>query len=93
MPSYNRCKCLLYLYDTPLMNVLARPEVECLLMAYTVDLISVLKPLFDFTLKPDVAGTTNWEVLKEAFEDYERSNKAKKFMPPVDRCTIGTTRS
>lgn len=47
-------------------------------MAYTVDLISVLKSLFDFTLKPDLAGTTNWEVLKEAFEDYERSNKRKE---------------
>ena len=46
-------------------------------MAYTVDLISVLKSVFDFTLKPDLAGTTNWEVLKEAFEDYERSNKRK----------------
>lgn len=47
-------------------------------MAYTVDLISVLNSLFDFTLKPDLAGTTNWEVLKEAFEDYERSNKRKE---------------
>lgn len=44
-------------------------------MAYTVDLISVLRLLFDFTLKPDLVGTTNWEVLKEAFEDYERSMK------------------
>lgn len=47
-------------------------------MAYTIDLISVLKSLFDFTLKPDLAGTTNWEVLKEAFEDYERSSKRKE---------------
>jgi hypothetical protein len=54
------------------------PEVECLLIAYTIDLISVLKSLFDFTLKPDLAGTTNWEVLKEAFEDYERSNRRKE---------------
>ncbi|KAF8432216.1 hypothetical protein L210DRAFT_3487120 [Boletus edulis BED1] len=53
------------------------PEVEALLMAYTIDLISVLKALFDFTLKPDLAGTANWEVLKEAFEDYERSNRRK----------------
>ena len=28
--------------------------------------------------RPDLAGTTNWEVLKEAFEDYERSNKRKE---------------
>ena len=47
-------------------------------MTYTIDLISVLKSLFDFTLKPDLVGTTNWEVLKEAFEDYERSNKRRE---------------
>ncbi|KAI9464867.1 hypothetical protein HD554DRAFT_2174933 [Boletus coccyginus] len=54
------------------------PEVERLFMAYTIDLIAVLKSLFDFTLKPDLIGTTNWEVLKEAFEDYERSQKRKE---------------
>ena len=47
-------------------------------MTYTIDLISVLKSLFDFTLKPDLVGTTNWEVLKEALEDYERLNKRRK---------------
>ena len=47
-------------------------------MAYTIDLISVLKSLFDFTLEPDLAGTTNWEVLKETFEDYECSNRRKE---------------
>lgn len=47
-------------------------------MGYTIDLVSVLKSLFDFTLKRDLAGTTNWEVLKVAFEDYERSNKRKE---------------
>jgi hypothetical protein len=39
-------------------------------MAYSVDLILVLKSLFDFTMKPDLAGSANWEVLKEAFEAY-----------------------
>ncbi|KAF8432208.1 hypothetical protein L210DRAFT_3558661, partial [Boletus edulis BED1] len=53
------------------------PEVEALLMAYIIDLISVLKALFDLMLKPDLAGTINWEVLKGAFEDYERSNRRK----------------
>ena len=47
-------------------------------MAYTIDLISVLGSLFDFTLKPDLAGKTDWVVLKEAFEAYERSNNLKK---------------
>ena len=51
-----------------------RPSVERLIMAYSVDLILVLKSLFDFTLKPDLAGSANWEVLKEAFEAYQRSH-------------------
>ena len=46
-------------------------------MAYTVNLVSVLTSLFDFSLKPRLAGTTNWEVLMEAFEAYERSDKRK----------------
>jgi hypothetical protein len=46
-----------------------------MMTAYIVDLILVLMSLFDFTLKPDLAGSTNWEVLKEAFEAYERSDK------------------
>ena len=59
-------------------NELVRPSVERLIMAYSVDLILVLKSLFDFTLKPDLAGSANWEVLKEAFEAYERSHDAQK---------------
>ena len=51
-------------------------------MAYTIDLISVLKSLFDNTLKPDLVGTTNWEVLEEAFGNYERSNKRRKMYAP-----------
>ena len=47
-------------------------------MAYSVDLILVLRSLFDFTLKPDLAGSANWEVLKEAFEAYERSHDVKQ---------------
>ena len=46
-----------------------------MLMAYTVDLISVLKSLFCITLQP--AGKTDWEVLKEAFKDYEHLDKRK----------------
>ena len=47
-------------------------------MAYTIDLIFVLKSLFDFTLKPDLAGSVNWEVLKEASEAYERSHEIQQ---------------
>jgi len=61
--------------DAVLNNI---PSVERLIMAYSVDLILVLKSLFDFTLKPDLAGSANWEVLKEAFEAYERSHNAQQ---------------
>jgi len=42
-------------------------------MAYAVDLISVLKSLFDFTLmKPGFADKANWWILKDAFEAYAK---------------------
>jgi hypothetical protein len=44
------------------------------MMAYTIDLIWVLKSLFDFTLSPKWAGTVEWGVLKNAFENYERDS-------------------
>jgi len=47
--------------------------VQRLLFAYTVDLIRVLRELFDITLRPDAELTTTWPDLKEAFETYERS--------------------
>jgi len=56
----------------------SRSSVQSLLVAYTVDLISVLKSLFDFTLNPRLSGTMTWEVLKEAFEAYERSNSRQR---------------
>jgi hypothetical protein len=46
-------------------------------MAYTVDLILVLKSLFDFTLRPSLVGTPTWEVLQNAFEAYERSDSRR----------------
>jgi len=60
-----------WLAKTVLANV---PSVQRLLIAYTVDLIGVLRELFDFTLKPDLALTTTWPVLQEAFQAYERSD-------------------
>jgi len=53
---------------------MSRPDVQRLLIAYTVDLIRVLIELFDFTLQPKLALTTSWKELQEAFETYERSN-------------------
>ncbi|KAI9463259.1 hypothetical protein BJY52DRAFT_74397 [Lactarius psammicola] len=59
-----------WLSTTVLENV---PSVQRLLIAYTVDLISVLRELFDITLRPELALTTTWTELQEAFETYERS--------------------
>jgi len=59
-----------WLSTTVLVN---EAPVQRLLFAYTVDLIRVLRELFDITLRPDAELTTNWPDLKEAFETYERS--------------------
>ena len=58
------------LSDTHLTD---RAPVQRLLFAYTVDLIRVLRELFDITLRPNAELTTNWSDLKEAFETYQRS--------------------
>ena len=55
-----------------------RPEVQRFLIGYTVDLVNVLRELFDFTLKPALALTTTWEELREAFEAYERSSSRQR---------------
>jgi hypothetical protein len=52
---------------------MARSSVQRLLVTYTVDLISVLRELFDLTLQPNKSLATTWQELKEAFEAYERS--------------------
>ena len=60
-------------------RVPVRPSVERLIMAYTIDLILVLKSYFDFTLmKPDLAGKADWNVIREAFEAYERTSERQK---------------
>jgi len=59
-----------WLSTTVLVN---EAPVQRLLFAYTVDLIRVLRELFDITLRPNAEFTTNWSDLKEAFETYERS--------------------
>lgn len=59
---------------TSYLLTLHRPDVQCLLIAYTVDLIYVLKEFFDFTLKPDSALIATWEVLNEAFKAHELIN-------------------
>ena len=60
------------------LSKIARHEVQRLLIAYTVDLISVLRELFDLTLQPNKALATTWQEVKEAFEAYERSLSRQK---------------
>ncbi|KAH9054706.1 hypothetical protein EDB87DRAFT_1825086 [Lactarius vividus] len=59
-----------WLSTTLLENV---PSVQRFLIAYTVDLVGVLRELYDITLRPDLALTTTWKELQVAFESYERS--------------------
>ncbi|KAJ7112320.1 hypothetical protein C8R44DRAFT_798337 [Mycena epipterygia] len=49
------------------------PEVERVLIAYTVDLILVLEELFKIVLQPKAAGIALWTDLREAFEAYHRT--------------------
>jgi hypothetical protein len=57
----------------PILFVIGRPAVHRLLVAYIVDLIRVLRELFDLTLRPDLALTVTWTELREALEAYEQS--------------------
>jgi len=68
---------------------MTRPEIQRLLIAYTVDLISVLRELFDITLKPDLALTTSWKELKAAFEAYERSPSCRRIHDSICSPTQG----
>jgi hypothetical protein len=47
-------------------------------MAYIVDLNLVLKSIFKFMQQSSLTGPMNWEVLKEAFKDYERSHDGRQ---------------
>jgi hypothetical protein len=59
--------------DLILILAADRAPVQRLLIAYTVDLIRVLRELFDITLRPGSNLATTWPDLKEAFETYEQS--------------------
>ncbi|KAJ6616311.1 hypothetical protein B0H10DRAFT_2037522 [Mycena sp. CBHHK59/15] len=66
---------LTYLFVSWLSNAVLdnTPEVQRLLIGYTVDLILVLEELFKITLHPKVSGKISWDALQEAFEAYQRS--------------------
>ncbi|KAJ7936530.1 hypothetical protein B0H13DRAFT_2303568 [Mycena leptocephala] len=48
-------------------------DVHRVLVAYTVDLILVMKELFKIALQPKVFGRVSWTELEEAFEAYGRT--------------------
>ncbi|KAF5354022.1 hypothetical protein D9756_006944 [Leucocoprinus leucothites] len=65
---------LQWLSTTALENM----YVSLPILAYTMDLVHVLRELFDFTLKPTLALTTTGEELRETFEAYERSSSRQR---------------
>ena len=66
-----------------------RAAVQKLLIAYTVDLIRVLRELFDITLRPDLALTTTWTELRAAFEAYEQSQARQRIHHKICRTSQG----
>ena len=71
--SRERVRAFVHPYILILLVMGTRPIVQRLVIAYTVDLICVLRELFDITLRPDLALTPSWVELQAAFEAYERS--------------------
>ena len=53
---------------------MSRPSIQRLLIAYTVDLICVLKELLNVVLRPELAHTITWTELQEAFVAYEQTD-------------------
>ena len=70
--------------------VMGRPSVQRLLIAHTVDLICVLRKLFDITLRPELLLTTTWTELREAFEAYERSYSRQRIHESICSRTTQT---
>jgi hypothetical protein len=76
--SRQRVRSLLFVHPLHHSDLMGRAAVQRLLIAYTVDLIRVLKELFDITLRPELALTTTWTELRAAFEVYERSHARQR---------------
>ncbi|KAJ7668875.1 hypothetical protein B0H17DRAFT_1087324 [Mycena rosella] len=53
------------------------PDVQRVLITYTVDLILVLEELFKIALQPRLLGKISWKELEEAFEAYQRSTSQR----------------
>jgi hypothetical protein len=45
-------------------------DIQRVLIAYIVDLVLVMKELFQIALQPKVFGRVSWEELQEAFHAY-----------------------
>ena len=56
---------------------MGRPSVQRFLIAYTVDLIGILRELFDHTLRPG-SPTPTWTELQEAIVAYELSSSLQR---------------
>jgi hypothetical protein len=56
-------------------DIIYRPEVRRVLFAYVADLILVLEELFKMAMRPQSAGSVNWEALQEAFDAYHRTTE------------------
>ena len=61
-----------------LLLVTGRPLVQRLLIAYTVDLIRILRELFAITLRHVFTLRVSWTELQEAIEAYERPGSRKR---------------
>ncbi|KAJ7193936.1 hypothetical protein GGX14DRAFT_587371 [Mycena pura] len=59
-----------WILDAVCANV---PEVQRVFISYTVDLMLVLRELFDFTLQRQWAGRVTWRDLGEAWAAYHRT--------------------
>jgi hypothetical protein len=67
---------ILPIFHISILLVMVRSEVQRLLIAYIVDLIKVLRELFDMTLKVEFATDEPW--LREAFEAYAGSPSRRR---------------
>jgi hypothetical protein len=67
--------------------VIRRASVQRLIIAYIVDLIRVLKELFDITLRPELALST-WMEIREAFGAYERSRLRQRIHRDICSKTV-----
>ena len=67
---------------------MCRASVQRLLIAYVVDLIHVLKELFNIVHRPELALSVTWMELRETFEAYERSRSRQRIHKEICSMTV-----